>query len=143
MVPEKGTIEAPIGRNPRNRKMMAIVDESKGKNAITHYEVIKHFIVNPRSDLSASLVKVHLETGRTHQIRVHFASIDHPVAGDALYGKPKINTIFAENYDLHRQFLHAQYISFELPSTHKKVSFEAPLPSDLANSLVLLEKMGN
>lgn len=122
--PLKGSIEAPIGRDPANRKRMAVVSEKKGRMAITKYEVLDYV-----GDFT--FVKVYLITGRTHQIRVHFASIGFPLAGDDLYGKPKINKLLREEHGLARQFLHAGGMAFVLPGASKKRAFETPLPSDL------------
>lgn len=122
--PESGTIEAPIGRDPVYRKKMAVVDERRGKMAVSHYRVSEYFE-------RYTLVKVQLVTGRTHQIRVHFASIGFPLCGDELYGKPKENRVLRDEYGLERQFLHAGYLSFTHPITKKKVEFESHLPSDL------------
>ncbi len=112
--PEEGIIDAPIGRNPRNRKRMAIV--ASGREARTRYRVIKR----PKG---YSLLEVKPETGRTHQIRVHFASIGHPLAGDVLYG--------GRTPGLERQFLHANRLGFRLPSSGEYREFTSDLPEDL------------
>ncbi|MCA9374469.1 RluA family pseudouridine synthase [Candidatus Peregrinibacteria bacterium] len=129
--PKEGSIDAPIGRDPIHRKKMAVVDEHQGRTALTHYQVVEYV-----GDFT--YVKVQLVTGRTHQIRVHFASIGFPLCGDELYGKTKVNRKFAE-FGLKRQFLHAGYLSFTHPRTQKKVEFEAPLPSDLSLALERLK----
>ncbi len=118
--PERGVIEAPIGRDPRNRKRMAVVADGEGRPARTEYRVIKY-----TGDYS--LLEVALETGRTHQIRVHLAAIGYPVVGDATYGK--------KSALVSRQFVHASRLGFRLPSTGEYVEFEAVLPSDLAKAL--------
>lgn len=111
---KEGTVDAPIGRHPTDRKSMAI-NRKNGKNAVTHYRVINNYN-------NYSHIECCLETGRTHQIRVHMASINHPILGDDLYG-PK-NCPF----NLHGQTLHAGVLGFIHPSTKKYVEFEAPLP---------------
>jgi len=118
LTPENGIIEAPIGRDPRNRKRMAVVAE--GREARTRYHVIK-YIGN------YTLLEVRTETGRTHQIRVHLLAIGYPVVGDATYG---VKSAF-----LSRQFLHACRLGFHLPSTGEYVEFTSDLPSDLAQAL--------
>lgn len=136
LVHKKGKINAPIGRDSIDRKKMAVTNEKKGKIAISKYEVVKYL-----GDYS--YVKVNILTGRTHQIRVHFASIGHPVVGDEVYGKKKINEIFEEEYGLNRQFLHAGAILFEHPVTKKKMELKSGLPQDLRNALDGLEKSCN
>lgn len=116
----RGTIDAPIGRDPRNRKRMAIV--AGGRPARTHFALKERFA-------DYDLVEVRLETGRTHQIRVHFASIGHPVAGDRVYGRPD------RELGLDRQFLHANRLGFRLPRTDEYVEFTSPLPADLQRVL--------
>ncbi len=116
--PEEGVIEAPIGRNPRHRKKMAIVAE--GKAARTEYRVARYLD-------GYTLLEVMPETGRSHQIRVHLAAIGHPVVGDATYG--------VKSAKLKRQFVHAHRLGFVLPSTGKRVEFTAPLPPDLEQAL--------
>lgn len=126
--PMKGSIDAPIGRDPMHRKRMAVVDEKSGREAYTRYEVVEYV-------KEYSLVKAGLITGRMHQIRVHFASIGFPLAGDQLYGKPKVNSTLKEQQGLERQFLHAGFMSLVLPGTTKKRTFECPLPDDLQSVL--------
>lgn len=122
--PPQGIIDAPLGRHPRNRKKMAVV--SGGREARTRYCVLRE--VDGRS-----LVAAQPETGRTHQIRVHFASIGHPVAGDPLYGRRGPSP-------LSRQFLHAQRVAFAHPRTGERLELEAPLAEDLARALAELER---
>ena len=112
--PAEAIIEAPIGRDPNDRKKMAIIED--GREASTRYRTIAPL-------RGCTYVDVRPKTGRTHQIRVHFASIGHPVFGDATYG-------FADPR-LARQFLHAASLEFEHPATGKRVGFESPLPDDL------------
>ena len=130
---KEGRIEAPIGRDIRNRKKMAIVDEKKGKNAISLYKVLEEFEVSEK--LRASLIEVEIKTGRTHQIRVHMDSIGHPIVGDNVYGSAPINRFFKEKFGLDRQFLHAKKLSFKHPKTGKTLSLEAELPEDLEKVL--------
>ncbi|USO02282.1 MAG: RluA family pseudouridine synthase [Alphaproteobacteria bacterium] len=125
----KDTIDAPIRKDPKHYDRMKVDMYSEhAKPAVTHYEVEK-IIGNKKSLLNARfcLVRCHLETGRTHQIRVHMQHIKHPIIGDAVYGYPVKN--------LRRQFLHAQKLSFIHPTTHEEVSFEADLPEDLQGFL--------
>ena len=110
---KNGVINAPIGRNPNNRKKMAV--NTKGKAAVTHFTVLEQF-------KNYSLVKCVLETGRTHQIRVHMKYIGHPLAGDPLYGPKK-------TLSGHGQFLHAKTLGFYQPSTNEWLEFSAPLPT--------------
>jgi 23S rRNA pseudouridine1911/1915/1917 synthase len=118
LVPGEGVIEAPIGRDPRNRKRMAVVAE--GKEARTQYYVIKYV-----GDYT--LVGVRPETGRTHQIRVHLSAIGYPVVGDPVYG--------VKSPHLSRPFLHACCLGFKLPSTGEYVEFTSNLPPDLEQAL--------
>jgi len=119
---DKGEIDEPIGRNPHNRKKMAVV--STGRDAITRYKVLER--INFESS-QYTLVEAYPLTGRTHQIRVHFSSIRHPLVGDSTYG--------GKHSRINRQFLHAARLEFEMPlsgsSASSRVSFEAPLPDDL------------
>jgi 23S rRNA pseudouridine1911/1915/1917 synthase len=119
--PESGAIEAPIGRSPSDRKRMGVV--SGGKEARTQYQVIRY----PNGH---TLLEAILETGRTHQIRVHFSAIGHPVLGDPVYGK--------KSKFLGRQFLHAHRLGFRLPSSGEYVEFTSSLPADLQEALVAL-----
>lgn len=111
---EQGTVDQPIGRDRKDRKKMSI-DHENGKRAITHYRVLQH--LNGYDDC-----EFRLETGRTHQIRVHMASLGHPLLGDDAYGPKKCP------FHLTGQTLHAAVIGFEHPSTHKEVCFQAELP---------------
>lgn len=111
---EEGTVNAPIGRHPVDRKKMA-VNPKKGKEAITHYRVLKRFC-------QYTYLECELETGRTHQIRVHMSSLHHPLLGDVVYGPAKCP------YRLQGQTLHAQTIGFVHPRTGAYMEFSAPLP---------------
>lgn len=115
-----GTIDAPIGRASRKRHRMA-VNGASPREATTHFEVKESL----RRD---TLLEVRLETGRTHQIRVHLEAIKHPLIGDPTYGGP-------ERYDLTRPFLHSARLAFRHPATGEESVFEAPLPADLAEAL--------
>ncbi len=111
---EKGTVDAPIGRSKSDRKRMAVTDEHS-RRAVTHYEVLKEF-------RDFSHIRCHLETGRTHQIRVHMAYLGHPLAGDPVYGPKKVIE------SLQGQCLHAKKIGFVHPSTAKYMEFDSTLP---------------
>lgn len=133
---KNGVIEGNIGRNPRNRKKMAVVTRG-GKHAITHYTVEKR--LGEDNQYWASLVECRLETGRTHQIRVHMTSIGHSIIGDPVYGakdakklQKNVSIVFQKAVEsLHRQALHAYLIGFVHPITGEKISFESPLPRDI------------
>ncbi|MBI2463434.1 RluA family pseudouridine synthase [Candidatus Peregrinibacteria bacterium] len=128
ITPKKGSIEAPLTRSRKDRKKIAVSASKKARFALTHYEVIDEFE-------NCSLVKVHIVTGRTHQIRVHFQSIGYPVIGDRGYGDSKINTVFEKKYGLKRQFLHAFMIKIQNPSTGLMQTFYADVPKDLRKIL--------
>lgn len=121
--PTVGTIDAPVGRHPSSDWKFAVV--ASGKPAVTHYEVVEMLP-------SASLVEVHLETGRTHQIRVHFAALRHVLVGDLTYGA---DPVLAERLGLSRQWLHAVRLAFEHPTGGGWVEFASPYPQDLATAL--------
>jgi 23S rRNA pseudouridine1911/1915/1917 synthase len=124
--PLRGTIDAPTGRHPSGDGRFAVV--SDGRPSITHYDTLEAF-------RAASLAEVHLETGRTHQIRVHMSAIRHPCAGDLLYGAdPKL----AARLNLTRQWLHAVTLSFEHPASGYPVTFESSYPADLTHALDIL-----
>ena len=125
---DEGTIEGAIGRHPTQRKKMAI-NEKNGKPAITHYKVLQRFA-------KYTYMEFRLETGRTHQIRVHMASIGHPLLGDELYGNPKNLAMKG----LQGQTLHVMVIGFVHPTTHEYMEFEAPLPEYFQNLLQKLPK---
>jgi len=119
--PSKGAIDAPIGRDPSDRKRMAVV--SKGRNSRTDYRVLKYID-------GYTLVEANIQTGRTHQIRVHFKAIGYPVVGDAVYG--------VKSSLIKRQFLHACYLEFTLPSGNLLRAFTCELPDDLKQALKTL-----
>ena len=126
--PADGTIDARLGRSDRDRKKMAVLaeDARRGKHAVTHYRTIKSFGV-------ASILECRLETGRTHQVRVHCASIGHPLLGDPQYGRdPKALRPILEKLGFQRQALHAASLGFVHPATGEQVHFQADLPRDMA-----------
>ena len=135
-----GTIDAPIARDPHNRTKMAVMPEGIGREAITHYRVMERFRAHTR-------IRLRLETGRTHQIRVHMASIHHPLLGDTQYGGRRIKHIQGASEELanalkayRHQALHAVHLEFEHPITKELVSFDSPLPQEMVNILDLLRK---
>ncbi len=128
--PTSGTIDAPIGRHPKADYKFAVV--AGGRDSITHYETIEAFP-------AATLLRVHLETGRTHQIRVHFAAVRHPLVGDRTYGA---DPALAQRLSLSRQWLHARSLSFAHPADGRSVTFTSEYPDDLAHALDLLRATG-
>ena len=116
---------------------MALAADNVGKQAISRYKVLRKFKIDNKHD--ASLLEVQIMTGRTHQIRVHMASIGHCVIGDKLYGNKKINKFFENKFGLMRQFLHSQKIQFKSPDTGESVKIEAPLAKDLEETLTQLQ----
>ena len=123
---DEGTVDLPLGRNPRDRKKMAVV-ERNGRRAVTHYRVLERF-------RDFSYIECVLETGRTHQIRVHMASLSHPILGDALYGPAKCP------FALRGQTLHAMLLGFVHPRTGEYMEFQAPLPDYFEELLETLRK---
>jgi 23S rRNA pseudouridine1911/1915/1917 synthase len=121
--PLRGTVDAPIGRHPAGDGRFAVVGD--GRPSVTHYDTLEAF-------RAASLTSVHLETGRTHQIRVHMAAIRHPVAGDLLYGA---DPALAARLGLTRQWLHAVSLTFAHPAGGSEVTFTSDYPPDLAGAL--------
>ena len=119
------TIDMPIGRSDKDRKKMAVT--RKGKNAITHFTVLKRY-------KNYTYIELIIETGRTHQIRVHMAEIGHPVVGDAVYSNGK------NPFNVEGQMLHAKKIEFNHPITKKRISFEAKLPEYFKDVLEKLDK---
>ena len=126
-VARDGKVEAPIGRHPVSRTRMAVT--ARGKPAITHYRVVQRF-----SD--ATLLECRLETGRTHQIRVHLSSIGHPLVGDPVYGRRPAR---AKSLAFHRQALHAQKLALVHPASRREAQWQAPLPADMRELLASLE----
>ena len=121
----EGTVDAPLARSPQNRKKIAIVAAGKGKRAVTHWKRLN--ILN-----DAALLECRLETGRTHQVRVHMASIGHPLVGDPVYGRGKSgHRKLLNQLDFKRQALHAAHLGFVHPVTKGRLSFDSALPSDM------------
>lgn len=118
---DEATVDAPIGRDPKNRQRMAVV--RPGRDAVSHFRVIRRYE-------NATLLEIKIETGRTHQIRVHLAFIGHPVVGDPTYGRSRD----VASPELHRQFLHASELAFNLPDG-TPMRFRSPLPHDLQDAL--------
>lgn len=125
IVENKGKINAPIGRDPNDRKKMAVVKD--GKSAITHFKVLKRYE-------GFTLIECELETGRTHQIRVHFSYIDHPLVGDKVYGRRKVIGDSG-------QFLHAKSIGFKHPRTNEWMEFDSELPKYFTDFLATLKEL--
>lgn len=124
--PSSGTIDAPIGRHPKHEYKFTVAQD--GKPSVTHYSTLEAFT-------AASLLEIELETGRTHQIRVHFSAFKHPLVGDTLYGcDPKLAT----KLGMERQWLHAMKLGFIHPTKGEYVSFESSYPEDLESSLAIL-----
>jgi 23S rRNA pseudouridine1911/1915/1917 synthase len=121
--PLEGTIDAPIGRHPRADYKFAVMAE--GRHSVTHYETLE-------AHRFASLLEIHLETGRTHQIRVHMSALKHPCVGDLTYGA---DPVLAQRFGLERQWLHAVRLGFEHPDTGEQVEYESTYPDDLAQAL--------
>lgn len=134
-----GTIDGDIARDPSNRTRMAVVPDGMGREAITHYRVMEQFRAH-------TLVRVRLETGRTHQIRVHMAHIDHPLIGDPQYGRGlRMLKGSSEEFSrvmrsFRRQALHAAHIEFKHPVTGEELSFDSPRPQDMEELIVALRQ---
>jgi 23S rRNA pseudouridine1911/1915/1917 synthase len=124
----EGRIEAPIGRDPKDRKRMAVVPESKGRQAVSEYRTLKSYPLH-------TLLEVHPLTGRTHQIRLHLAFLGCPVVGDTIYGRKKASL------PIDRHFLHAYQLVIQLPGKTEPQSFQAPLPGELEEALHTLERL--
>lgn len=140
LVTSGGTVEASIGRDSFNRTKMAVVNDGFGREAITHYRVMEQFREH-------TLLKLRLETGRTHQIRVHMASIDRPLLGDSVYGGRRLKMMKGASEELtnalrdfKHQALHAAHIEFIHPITGEEMSFDAPLPDDFKSLIKLLRE---
>jgi 23S rRNA pseudouridine1911/1915/1917 synthase len=124
--PLEGTIDAPIGRHPKSDWKFAVMAD--GRHSVTHYETLE-------AHRFASLLEVHLETGRTHQIRVHMAALKHPCVGDLTYGA---DPTLAKRVGLERQWLHAMRLGFEHPDTGEHVEYESTYPDDLEHALAVI-----
>jgi 23S rRNA pseudouridine1911/1915/1917 synthase len=128
--PSSGTIDAPIGRHHGHDWKFAVT--ANGRHSLTHYDTVEAFV-------AASLLDVHLETGRTHQIRVHFAALRHPCCGDLTYGAdPKL----AKKLGLERQWLHARSLAFTHPGDRRRMEITSPYPPDLQHALDVLRAAG-
>ena len=146
----KGTIDAPLGRaGDRTKRAVKREDSDDAREAITHYEVVERFVETPDATALASLVECRLETGRTHQIRVHMAHLGHPLVGDPDYGaafRTKANRLPEAARTVingfHRQALHAFLLQFEHPSTGETMHFEAPVPDDMETVIEALRDAG-
>lgn len=125
------TIDLPIGRSIKDRKKMAVTNKNS-RNAITHIEVLKRFYLS-----NVTLIKATLETGRTHQIRVHMSYINHPLVGDEVYGKKDTK------FKVSGQMLHAKLLGFKHPTTNEYVEFDSELPEEFSNILMTLDKKEN
>ncbi|HYG30972.1 MAG TPA: RluA family pseudouridine synthase [Allosphingosinicella sp.] len=123
--PPAGRVDAPLARSSADRKKMAIVEGARGKRAVTHYRLLRRL-------RESALVECRLETGRTHQVRVHMASLGHPLLGDPVYGRtrPEHREIL-KSLGFHRQALHAAELGFVHPVSKENLSFKSPLPSDI------------
>jgi 23S rRNA pseudouridine1911/1915/1917 synthase len=137
----KGSVDAPLGRKQTNRQKIAVTSEERGRHAITHYQVLETMPLGAQK-IVTTRVRCILETGRTHQIRVHMAHIGHPLLGDAAYGAHfsasafKLNPAGRQALEaLKRQALHAVHLGFEHPATSAPMRFDSPLPDDMAELL--------
>jgi len=134
IAPDSGLIDAPLGRDPRDRKRMGVVESASARQSVTTFRVLERFMAGTHDD-GYTLVECKLYTGRTHQIRVHMAYIDHAVVGDQTYGQRKVKA----DRGLTRQFLHAYRLELDHPRTGERLSFTDSLPDDLARVLREIE----
>jgi 23S rRNA pseudouridine1911/1915/1917 synthase len=130
IVPDTGMIDAPIGRHPKEPRKMWVSDAAGARQAVTSFRTLERFEAGGVDD-GYTLVECKLQTGRTHQIRVHMAYIKHPVVGDPMYGRRRLR----EDLGLTRQFLHSYSLAFDHPVTGARVALVEPLPPDLAGAL--------
>jgi 23S rRNA pseudouridine1911/1915/1917 synthase len=130
IAPDTGLIDAPIGRHPKDRQKMWVTDSAGSRQAVTSFRVLERFEAGATDD-GYTLIECKLQTGRTHQIRVHLAYIQHPVVGDPLYGRRRLK----DDLGLTRQFLHSYRLEFDHPVTGARVALTEPLPDDLATAL--------
>ncbi|HPJ19775.1 MAG TPA: RluA family pseudouridine synthase, partial [Actinomycetota bacterium] len=126
--PSDGTVDAPIGRDPRHSHRFAVIAD--GRPSVTHYQTLE-------GHRFASLLEIGLETGRTHQIRVHMSALKHPCCGDLTYGA---DPVLSQRLGLSRQWLHAVRLTFRHPGTGALVTFESPYPADLAHALEVIRQ---
>ncbi len=140
LITSGGTVDAPIDRDPHLRTRMSVVPEGFGREAVTHYRVMEQFRAH-------TLLRLRLETGRTHQIRVHMASIHHPLLGDVQYGGKRLKSLNKASVELdealrafRHQALHAAHIEFVHPTSGEAMAFDAPLPEDFARLIDLLRR---
>jgi 23S rRNA pseudouridine1911/1915/1917 synthase len=131
MDPTVGTIDAPIDRHPREDYRFAVV--ANGKPSITHYKTLEVFP-------AVALLEIELETGRTHQIRVHFSALHHPLVGDLTYGS---DPVLAQKLKITRPWLHAKQLAFIHPGSGERISFTSNYPEDLTRSLALLSDLAH
>ena len=134
IAPDTGLIDAPLGRDPRERMQMAVSDSPSAKQSVTTFRVLERFEAG-RVDDGYTLLECKLYTGRTHQIRVHMAYINHPCVGDPVYGQRKLKA----DLGLERQFLHAYRLELTHPVTGEQLRFVDPPPEDLASRLAAIE----
>jgi 23S rRNA pseudouridine1911/1915/1917 synthase len=134
IAPDTGLIDAPLGRDPRERMKMAVSDSPSAKQSVTTFRVLERFEAGP-ADEGQTLLECKLYTGRTHQIRVHMAYIAHPCVGDQIYGAGRLKA----DLGLERQFLHAYRLELTHPVTGEELRFLDPLPEDLATKLAGIE----
>jgi 23S rRNA pseudouridine1911/1915/1917 synthase len=128
--PPAGRIETNLARSEANRQKIAVVNPPRGRHAITHFKVLQPFA-------KAALVECRLETGRTHQVRVHMAHIGHPLVGDPAYGQGR-HAELCRKLNFHRQALHAAHLEFEHPISREILAFESPTPHDIQELLIAL-----
>jgi 23S rRNA pseudouridine1911/1915/1917 synthase len=127
--PSAGTIDAPLARSSANRHKIAVVEDGRGKRAVTHYRTVQPLH-------AAALVECRLETGRTHQVRVHMASIGHPLLGDPVYGRtPREHREVLNRLNFQRQALHAAHLGFVHPVTSRALAFDSNIPADMQELL--------
>ena len=127
--PASGSVDAPLARSSANRQKMAIVDETRGKRAVTHYRLVRPLY-------EAALVECRLETGRTHQVRVHMTSLGHPLVGDPVYGRTRsAHRELLKRLNFERQALHAAELGFVHPVSRENLSFKSAIPSDMQELL--------
>ena len=132
-VPPVGRIETNLARSEQNRQKVAVVHPPKGKHAVTHYKLLEPL-------KKSALVECRLETGRTHQVRVHMAHIGHPLVGDPVYGQGRLADV-CKRLGFHRQALHAAQLKFQHPITKEILSFESPAPADIQQLLIALREV--